>query len=618
MPETKKQLVDAKGRPVASSAPRNALEAFAELGVRDLGDYVQVDKTALRQVQRDRSRRWAMSSAPSTPTNLLRDVGGAVEKGAQRWSGLTMERLREIRERAPILQPIHQQRSYATRKMAVRWNGKRGHVGIRVVHKDHHEHDAQPPESIKPYIKQFEQILERPAEPYGVRTTKDLLTLLMEDLLTINRPSLEVINSAIDPTRVVQLRPVDGGLLWPTLQFMERFKSQNPHWAGNYHEGRMSTRDEVGLLSEIMELDLHGTEFVIVQEGMPISAHKPGTFIVAPIMNRTDVSWVGYPPSHVEMSIHLVAAFIATFDFNHTLFTRGMLSEFILGVSGDVHDDDLDAFVDMLREATQGVDKAWQPPVMPLPAGGLFEKIDLSANPKDMAFEIWASLLIALTTGIYRMDTSSINAKPWDGGSGPKLGEANRQQEINLAKEEGLQGDLGHILENILTPVARRCHPDLRVIAEWGDFDPEREARIYEIRARVDMTRNEVRLEQGLPTQGFYLTTEEYKSASDEDKEKHDDSLWNQPADPTFVNARQQAKQADAFAQQQEQGEEAPPNDGFGGEDDGFGQGGPGGPGGAQGQPPFGQPPQDGPTGQQDKLRAMMKGRPLTVHIHDR
>jgi len=93
------------------------------------------------------------------------------------------------------------------------------------------------------------------------------------------------------------------------------------------------------------------------------------------------------------------------------------------------------------------------------------------------------------------------------------------------------------------------------------------------------------------------------------------------PADPGFVNAFQQGKQAEMFADQQ--GDEQPPGDGFGGEDDGFGGGPPGGPpGGGQpgGPPPFGQPPQDGATGKQDPLQSMMKGRrraPLIVHVHD-
>jgi hypothetical protein len=622
----KPKLFDGKGKPVSSTSapkpPKGAFDAFAELGIKDAGDYVMVDKETIRAVQRDSARRWAMTSAPSTPINLMRDVGGAVEKGIGRHSAMTMGRLRELRERAPILQPIHQQRMYATRKMATRWNGKRGHVGLRVVHKDHHEHDADPPEGIEPFIRQFENVLESPAAPYGVRTMKDLCTLLMEDLLTINRPALELIPSAVDPSRIVQLRPVDGALLWPTLQWMEKYKRDNRHWSGGHSQHTLSAHDEVGILSELLQLDLYGTEYVIVQDGMPISAHKPGRFIIAPIQNRTDVEWVGYPPSHVEMAVHLLAAFIATFDYNHTLFTRGMLTEFIFGVTGDVHDDDLDAFVDMMREATQGVNRAWQPPIMPLPAAGAIEKIDLKGNPTEMGFEIWTSLIIALTTGIYRMDPSSINAKPWDGGSGPKLGEANRQQEINLAKEEGLQGDLGHILDNILTPAAQRCHPDLRVIAEWADFDPEKEARVYEIRSRVDMTRNEIRMEQGLKPRGFHLTPEEYEKASDEDKQKHDDSPWNWPTDSVFAGAINSAKQNEMFAEQQEEGA---PGDGFGGEDDGFGGGPPGQPpgnagAGPGGPPPFGQPPQDGPTGEQDKLRAMMKGRkstPIVVHVHD-
>jgi hypothetical protein len=270
---------------------------------------------------------------------------------------------------------------------------------------------------------------------------------------------------------------------------------------------------------------------------------------------------------------------------------------------------------------------------MPLPDGGDIKKIDLKPPNKDMMYEVWTSLLVALATACYRMDPTTINAKPWDGGQSSSLSAPNRNQEIALAKEEGLQADLKHLAGHILTPLARRVHPDLRVMFEYGDFDPEKEARIYEVRSKVDMTRNEVRMAPAAPAPATDKPSTRLELIKDV-LERYESNLWNQPADPSFVNAYQQAAQNAAFADQGEE-EEPPPGDGFGGgpngefpgaepDDQGDGgppmpgepPGGPGAPGGPPGGPPgggqfpFGQVPEDMQKGHRHR-------RNVTVYVHE-
>lgn len=575
------------GSPLAKAgdAKANAEKTLEKIGItrtRDGGMKLSAD--AVKAIEEERQRRMTMSRVPSTPRYMPREASGmGVRKGGQ-MNGVSMETLRLIRERAPILQGIHAARQSKVRRLSVRWSGRRGDVGWRIVHKDHYDLNARPPEGFEAWIKRFERIFEAPAPTYGITSTSPLLGMLEEDLLTLNRPCLEVLNSAIDKNRVVGFRPVDAGLIWPTQLWVEKWISDRPDWYGPWSPHALSEEEAVDLLSHQMELDLRTSEYCLVRDGSVEASYDRHRIIVAPFMNRTDVNCNGYWPSCVEMALEIVLTFINTWDYNASFFTRGMMAEFILGISGNVHDDDVDAFVDMLREATQGVKRAWQPPVMPLPEGGTLEKIDLKPANREMMYEVFQSLQIALACAVYRDDPSEVNARPWDGGSGGHLGgDSGRGMEIALAKAEGLQGDMQHLSEAILTPLARRCHPDLRVVFEYGDFDPEKEAGIYEVRARTSLTRNEVRLAEGMEPMGFWMPTELYnKLAPDaEERKRYEDNPWNRPTDSGFAQQLQQAAQMEMQQKQMdmqaENGQpfEEPDDDGFGepddGKDDGFG-----------------------------------------------
>lgn len=603
---------------------RKAVESRLEsIGIKRKSDGgVELSADAIRTIRLEREARATMSRVPSTPRWNPREASGVgVRKGAGQWGTISMEMLRRIRERAPILQAIHAARHQQIRRMAVKWSGRRGDVGWRVVHKDHNAHNAKPPKGFEVWIKQFERVLEKPAPSYGYTSTGALLGGLEEDLLTINRPVCEVLYSAIDKTRIVGLKPVDGAIIWPTQVWMDKWINEHPDWYGNWSPGGLSESDALDLLSQQMRLDLRVAEHCLVRDGVVEATYTRDQLIVAPAINRTSIEFNGYWPSNVEQAIEIILTFINTWDYNASYFTRGMMAEFILGISGNVHDDDVDAFADMFREATQGVRRSWQPPMIPLPEGGEITKIDLKSANKDMMMEVFMSLQAALATAIYRMDPSTINCRPWDGGGKATLGgDSGRGDEIALAKEEGLAGDLQHICETTLTPTAQRCHPDLVVMMEYGNVDPQKEAAIYEVRSRVSMTRNEVRLEEGMAPMGFWVEPDKLDSLSDEDREKYEQNLWNMPADQGFVSAMTQKSQMAQQMQQMQQiggqgqpgDDEPPPDDGYGepdGNDDGFGQPKPTAPFGAPGQASAptapsaaGQPPQP-----------MQKGRRLAI-----
>ncbi len=596
-----------RGKGPAAAELTSPVERLIGFGVEVGPDGgLTIPPVALRRLREDRVRRATLSQVPSTPQMLQRDGGGVgVGKGHGAFETLTLESLRRVRERSVILKPIHAARHHQIRRLSKRWSGRRTDVGWRVVHKDHVASTVNPPDWIKPYIRQVEALLEQPSDRYA-STTADLLVPLEEDLLTINRPVVERLYSRWEPGRVVGLRPVDGAVVWPTLLFLEQWQSEHKRWNGSgpINGGGadpLPTGDDDKLFEDILRLegfDLWGAEYCLVRDGTLEAVYQPGDLIVAPMNTRTDLRHAGYPPSHVEEAIEVILSFANVWDYNSSYFTRGMVTEFLLGISGDVHEDDLAAFVDTYREATQGVGRAWRTPIVPLPVDGAITKIDLKPSNREMMYEVFQSLQVALCTAVYRMHPSTINAKPWDGGSGPSLSAPSQGMEIALAQEEGLRCDVDHLADSILTPFARSCHPDLRVVWWYGPDDEQKEATIHEIRARVSMTRNEVRLEQGLSPMGFWLEPDRYRElvaqAPDELEEadalklkRHEDNLWNQPTDPGFVNQYAMAKQEAAQAQQ---GPPGPP-DGFGGQEDA------GGGDGFGGQPPtfpYGQPPQGG------------------------
>ncbi len=606
-------LVDRNGRPVRSAfaSPRERLEAA---GIEfEQGGAMRVPPEVLARIKADRQREASISRMPSTPRMVVRDAGGvAVTKGLGQFSSFTFDQLRMIRKNSPLLKVIHAARRHQIRRLAVRWPGKRGAVGWRVVHKDHQDYRATPPKGFGRYIDAFDDVLSRPAPGYKVHNAGDLLAPLWEDFACINRPSVEIIRAVYDPNRIVGFRPIDGGLIFETFRWMELWCRDNPGWFQGYDKGELVAGGAwraLEVISEKVGHDISRAEYCLVREGMLEAVFEDRDIIVAPIQSSTDVREAGYPPSYVEDAIDIVMAHLNAHEFNTRHFTTGSMTEAVLGVSGDIHEDDIAAFADQLGEATKGVRRAHTIPIMPLPVDGTIQMINLKANNKDMLFEGWMSLLIALCTATYRMDPSTINAKGWDGGRSGGLGEPSQDKKIDLAQEEGLHGDFEHLRDGILNRMAASCHPDLMVIQEYGTIDLQQEGSAFETSARVYRTRNEIRLEAGLAPIGFWVAPEKVEDLSDKEREKYDANPWNLTTDSVMSSAMQMAAQA----KQQEAQQQGQP-------DDGFGEPPPDQPWGAPPQPgAAGQPPPPGPPdgAQAPPPAPMQKARRRTIYVDE-
>ena len=504
----------------------------------------------LKSLERERYQSQGTTAVPSTPMNMVR-TNGVVEQGVTLSGRPTVRYLRQMRNTVPLLCAIHAARRTQIQRMSQAWNGKPGHVGWRVVHKDHTDPNHQPPDSIRPRIEALQQLLLRPAPHYGAHTMADLLVPLADDSLTLNHAPLEKIYHPADRYRIVGVRAVDGGAVMPTLDFIDRWRRTDMVRYAPLSDAQVAEQ-----ASHVYDLDIATAEYVFLQDGLPRRAYRRGHLIVGTETTRTDVMFAGWPPGRVEEALALLYAFMDTFRFNADFFKRGFMAKFALGYTGDANEADIAAFVNMLGEMTSGVRNAHTIPFLPMGRVGQFEKIDFGATPEDMAFGTWMSMVIALTCAIYRMDPSTINAQPWDGGSGPSLSAPSRGTEIALAKEEGLQGLLQHLSGTVFDVLAHDCDPDLRIMWEYGDYDPEKAARVTEVRTRTVITPNEARMEEGKAPLGFYLPPEKYDIASDEDKARHDDNEYNWIANPDLISAKVAARASRASAEQAEQNRE--------------------------------------------------------------
>ncbi len=622
------------------------LKQFADLGIEVGEKDIRVPKEVaerMRDRARERAREVAYPSVPQAPAHVVRDgMGLAISRGGNR-AAHSPEGLRMAREKGMLFRPIHQARHYQIRRLAQPWHGDKTKVGLFVAHKDHWKRGSKPPEGFDDFVRQAEAVLWHPRGGDNPTTLADNLAQLWEDMATINHPVVEPLRSALDGQSIVQWVVHDGAIIWPTGLWAEFWWSRNPGQVSSYSRGRLTTTNRLEVVSHILQRDLVGAEYVCVQEGIPVAVYYKGELIVAPRQNRTDVSFIGYPPSAVEETIDLARAFMDSFDFTAVQLSRGSFAQQIIGLPWDMSPEHFTAFVDSFRESSAGVQRAGQPLFFPMPPGAeqRIQNMPLVPPLNEMGFQAMLSVCISLAAATYRMHPSTINVRPWEGGSGHSLNQGNQTEEIGLAQEEGLQGDMEHLIAAVLNPLVRRCHPDLRVFAWYGDYDAQKEASIIGQRVQTEMTVNEARLQQGSRPLGDWVSDEDWDKASDADKKKHMDNPYNHPMPFAMAKVQQQA-QKEMMAQQQAmmgaggprggggQGDEDGDDPGDEGDDGGWGQD----DGAEDGQEDDGQAAQGNPQDEREavgdygydapmrkavrRARGRRRQRTITVHLHPR
>jgi hypothetical protein len=546
-------LPGAMSAEVQRNADRRELRAMGEdlieAGVRRLVDGgLELSPEAFAELKQRAERGASISTVPKLPRTMARDMGGAVPRSAGSGRGLlTFDALRRLRENVAIIQVIHAAVHAKLRRVCRRWDGQRHEVGWEITHRDALRPDGVVPPGFNRVIRQFETFME---EPKQGDTLPDFMIRLAEDYLTINRPVVAPLYWAADDRRIVGWEPVDGALILPLADWI----AQSTFGVG-WIERQVPTSIEgrKALLRDLYGAHMDSMRWVLIREGIPERFYRDSELIVGDAKTRTDIQWAGYNPSTVETAVELIAAFMGVFQYNANFFRDGFQPDFAILLKGGQDPDSVARFTQQLQEASQGVARAHQPLLLASPDGDSgIERVELKRSNNEMGFETWLSALVALTCAAYREDPSSINAKPWAGGAGASMNEANRAAEIELARADGLQSLLGHITDAILTPMARRCHPDLVVRWHYGDMDPERDARVYQMRVQTDCSPNEARVLRGDAPVPPYWPARELGRRSQAEQAAHHANPWNWIQNGTFAAAMTARGQA------------TPTDDGFG------------------------------------------------------
>lgn len=540
-------LPDTMAQEAQRNAERRELrslgENLIEAKLRELEDGgLLITPEAYAELRRQSERGAAVSPVPKLPRTMARDMGGAVPRGAGSGRALlTFDALRRLRETVAIINVVHAAVHAKLRRVCRRWDGQRHEVGWEVTHRDALRPDGIVPRGFERVIRQFEAFMEQPK--LGLPLS-DFMIQLAEDLLTINRPVVAPLYWAADDHRVVGWEPVDGALILPLADWI----AQSTFGAGWIERQVPSTLEgRKALLRDLYGPHTDSMRWVLIRDGIPERFFRDTDLIVGDSKTRTDIQWAGYNPSTVETAVELIAAFQGVFQYNANFFRDGFQPDFAIMLKGLQDPDAVKRFTQQMQEAAQGVARAHQPLILQsVDDSSGIERIELKRSNAEMGFETWLSALTALTCAVYREDPSSINAKPWAGGSGSSLNEANRSQEIELARADGLQSLLGQLTDHILTPMARRCHPDLVVRWHYGEMDPERDAKVYQMRVATDCTPNEARVLRGDAPVPPYWPARELGDRTPAEQAAHHANPWNHILNPTFASAMAARQQATA------------------------------------------------------------------------
>lgn len=509
---------------------------------RDESGAYRIPEATMNLIAQDIIDRAAVSSVPTQPRMMTPDLGGAtVDKAGVLPHHLSFTALRNFAIKSPLIQMIHTVKSRLMRQYAVMYSGVRGSVGFRVCHEDQLKPSVQPPKGFDVYVKQAERILRSPAPAHKVYSLGDMISLLEEDLLCINRPSLEILRHPATG-QMVGLKPVDGGILYPTMDFLSSWLQRN--------QGAVAGGSEEDILRAInaaFQQQIIGSEYLLVRDGIVETCYTAGQIECYPMMRVTDIRYAGYQPGHVEMALDLIAAWWMAFDHNTRGFKDGVWAQKALMISGSFAEDNKAEFEAALRERAMGYTNARRLPILwgMGDENAIVKSLDLLPQVTEMSFQSQLEWLATMVCAIYQLDPSYANLKPWRAGASPSLSEGSREQEIENSEASGHETELTHHAEALTRILKREIHPDLIVRVEFGKENLTAEERTRKSRVEYDKTRNESRLEAGDRALGFYLDPESYDKASDEDKKRHDANPWNMPKDPVFVQQAAAVQQAE-------------------------------------------------------------------------
>lgn len=543
-------------RNVAARRRRNAMKGESiPIGVSGIGPRVLkqsdggilIPGSTLAWMDADAQRRAMTMAVPDFPLHYMSGLpDGVADPQTVGYRQVGWQTLRRWREQVPIICAIHASRARTAEFHSRVWDGRRDSVGFRVRHPKHYQPGKVVPAHMEKFITQAEGFLREPcAGSRKYSTLRGVVPPLIEDLLTINRMAIEVLTSSADPNKVVGFRPIDAGLIMERVEFIASWLTGHADDEKHAKEVRRyldmpDSSEAATYVSEVVKHNLPGQEYVLVRSGIVEGTYSPGRIMVESLQRRTDVNWAPYQPSCVEDALEAIAASWEVWNNETNQFREGFWADTMLLFSGGVNPADYQQVIQTMREGGQGYKRRGKPiPIRGLNPDSDVKVVKLKDPPTEMGWSKWFSLLAGMIAAVYSEDLSSINLASFGGRDSGGIFQRDRSEEIDNSRTAGHKVDLGACASLFTRFIRAHVHPQIEVDMEFGEYDAMEEARLHEVLVKTTSTRNELRIERGQEPWGFHLPAADYRTASDEDKTKHDQNPWNMPDSQTFMQQAQ-------------------------------------------------------------------------------
>ena len=244
--------------------------------------------------------------------------------------------------------------------------------------------------------------------------------------------------------------------------------------------------------------DFETARFVQVYDEVVVNEYRPSEMCFAVRNPRSDLEFVGYGYSELEMLVTIVTAWLNAFEYNRRFFSQGAGIPGILNLKGQaVNEKIMRAFKRELQMLVTGAQNAHRLPVTS--AEGM-EFINLHSTNREMEYSAWMDLLTKLACALFSMDPAEIGFNFGNTGQQSSMGSANQVEKIGESRERGLKPLIRFLFSQLNRFVIWQIDPDFEIVAQGLRSNSEKEdLDLDKTRAETYMTIDQIRARYDQP-----------------------------------------------------------------------------------------------------------------------
>lgn len=244
--------------------------------------------------------------------------------------------------------------------------------------------------------------------------------------------------------------------------------------------------------------DFETARFVQVYDDVVVNEYRPSEMCFAVRNPRSDLEFVGYGYSELEMLVTIVTAWLNAFEYNRRFFSQGAGIPGILNLKGQaVNEKIMRAFKRELQMLTTGAQNAHR---MPVTSAEGMEFINLHSTNREMEYSAWMDLLTKLACALFSMDPAEIGFNFGNTGQTSSMGQANQVEKIGESRERGLKPLIRFLFSQLNRFVIWQIDPDFEIVAQGLRSNSEAEdLDLDKKRAETYMTVDQIRARYDQP-----------------------------------------------------------------------------------------------------------------------